>query len=313
MATLVRDKPLPDGTKSDAGRSGAWSPVVMFLAPALAIYAGFTLYPVLRTFYNSAHVMKPHAALEFVGFGNFTSVLTKDAIFWKAAANTAIFAAAGTILDVTCGLLLAFCLFAKVPLARVWRVVWFSPVLVSYLVVGIIWVWIYDYDWGVVNTLLRAVGLGSLAHPWLGDPATALWAVLAVQIWKWAGFNMIVFLAALYALPADVLAAAELDYCGWLAKLTYIVIPLLWPTLVSLLVLSFIGKMMIFDVVWIMTRGGPLWSTETVSTYVYKRAFDWNTFDLGYPSAIAVLWFLMILVFVAIIMGLSRRRERLEY
>ena len=95
------------------------------------------------------------------------------------------------------------------------------------------------------------------------------------------------------------LGAAELDNCGWFAKLVYIIIPMLRPTLVNLLVLSFIGKMMMFDLVWIMTGGGPLWSTETVSTYVYKRAFDWNTFDLGYPSAIAVLWFFMILIFVA--------------
>ena len=102
---------------------------------------------------------------------------------------------------------------------------------------------------------------------------------------------MIICLAALYALPGEVLGAAELDNCGWCAKLVYIIIPMLRPTLVNLLVLSFIGKMMIFDLVWIMTGGGPLWSTETVSTYVYKRAFDWNTFDLGYPSAIAVLWF----------------------
>jgi ABC-type sugar transport system permease subunit len=140
-----------------------------------------------------------------------------------------------------------------------------------------------------------------------------LWAVLLTQVWKWAGFNMIVFLAALYALPADVLGAAELDNCGWLARAFYIIIPMSRPTVLSLLVLSFVGKMMVFDVVWIMTRGGPLWSTETVSTYVYKRAFDWNTFDLGYPSAIAVLWFAMILLFVALLTSLLRQRDRMEY
>ena len=143
---------------------------------------------------------------------------------------------------------------------------------------------------GCINVVLRWLGLGALEQSWLGDPSTALWAVLVTHLWKWLGFNMIICLAALYALPGEVLGAAELDSCGWFAKLVYIIIPMLRPTLVNLLVLSFIGKMMMFDLVWIMTGGGPLWSTETVSTYVYKRAFDWNTFDLGYPSAIAVLW-----------------------
>ena len=119
--------------------------------------------------------------------------------------------------------------------------------------------------------------------------------MLVAHVWKWLGFNMIVFLAALHALPDEVLGAAELDNCGWFAKLVYIIVPMLRATIVNLLVLSFIGKMMVFDLVWIMTGGGPLWSTETVSTYVYKRAFEWNTFDLGYPSAIAVLWFVIIL------------------
>jgi ABC-type sugar transport system permease subunit len=195
----------------------------------------------------------------------------------------------------------------------VWRIVWFTPVLMSYVVVGIIWVWIYDYDWGVVNIVLRWLGLGQLEHSWLGDPHTALWAVLVTHLWKWLGFNMIICLAALYALPDEVLGAAELDSCGWWAKLVYIIVPMLRPTLVNLLVLSFIGKMMVFDLIWIMTGGGPLWSTETVSTYVYKRAFDWNTFDLGYPSAIAVLWFGMILVFVALMTRLLRQRDRLEF
>ena len=137
--------------------------------------------------------------------------------------------------------------------------------------------------------------------------------MLAAHEWKWLGFNMIVFLAALHALPPEVLGAAELDNCGWLAKLVYIIVPMLRPTIVNLLVLSFIGKMMVFDLIWVMTGGGPLWSTETVSTYVYKRAFEWNTFDLGYPSAIAVLWFLIILAVIAVITRVARQRERVEF
>jgi len=183
----------------------------------------------------------------------------------------------------------------------------------SYVVVGIIWVWIYDYDWGLANAVLHWLGLGAFEQSWLGHPSTALWSVLVAHEWKWLGFNMIVFLAALHALPVEVLGAAELDNCGWFAKLVYIIAPMLRTTIVNLLVLSFIGKMMVFDLIWVMTGGGPLWSTETVSTYVYKRAFEWNTFDLGYPSAIAVLWFIIILVFIAIMTRLLRQRDRLEF
>jgi ABC-type sugar transport system permease subunit len=294
-------------------RRASRATLVILLGPALLIYTAFMVYPVLRTFWNSVHTIKPQNVQEFVGLANFKELLGNDWVFWKAVGNTAIFAIVATIADVLGGLLLALALFSGAPFARPLRVVWFTPVLMSYVVVGIIWVWIYDYDWGLANVVLRSLGLGNLEQSWLGDPRTALWSVMVTHIWKWLGFNMIIFLAALYALPGDVLGAAELDNCGWFAKLVHIIIPMLRPTIVNLTVLSFIGKMMIFDLVWIMTGGGPLWSTETVSTYVYKRAFDWNTFDLGYPSAIAVLWFLIILAFILALTHILRQRERLEF
>ena len=287
--------------------------LVAFLAPALLVYAGFTVYPVLRTFYNAFHTIKPHSVVEFVGLGNFTALLSADPVFWKAVTNTALFTLVATTVDVVGGLALALCLFARAPLAPVLRVVWFTPVLMSYVVAGILWVWIFDYDWGLANATLRFIGLGAWEQSWLGQPSTALWSVLGAHEWKWLGFNMIVFLAALHALPSEVLGAAELDNCGWLAKLVHIIVPMLRTTIVNLTVLSFIGKMMVFDLIWVMTGGGPLWSTETVSTYVYKRAFEWNTFDLGYPSAIAVLWFAIILAFVVLITRLLRPRDRLEF
>jgi ABC-type sugar transport system permease subunit len=294
-------------------RRTAPSVILALIGPAVFVYLAFTLYPVLRTFWNSLHTIKARGVTEWVGLKNFAELLAQDHVFWIAVENTVTFTIVATLVDVLGGLLLAFCLFAKVPLARFLRVVWFTPVLMSYVVVGVIWVWIFDFDWGVINTLLRGLGLGALAQSWLGDPRWALWAVMTAHVWKWFGFNMIIFLAALYALPDEVLGAAELDNCGWFAKLIYIIIPMLRPTIVNLLVLSLIGKMMVFDLIWIMTAGGPLWSTETVSTYVYKRAFDWNTFDLGYPSAIAVVWCVIILLFVVLMNRLLRQRERLEF
>src|SRR5881394_3575228 len=294
-------------------RRGGLGVLLAFLAPALIIYAGFTIYPVLRTFYNAFHAIKPQGVVEFIGLGNFTTLLLADPVFWKAVTNTALFTLVATIVDVVGGLLLALCLFTRAPFAPVLRVIWFTPVLMSYVVVGIIWVWMYDYDWGLANATLRFLGLAAFEQSWLGQPSTALWSVLVAHEWKWLGFNMIVMLAALHALPGEVLGAAELDNCGWFAKLIYVIAPMLRATLVNLTVLSFIGKMMVFDLIWVMTGGGPLWSTETVSTYVYKRAFEWNTFDLGYPSAIAVLWFVIILAFVVLMTRLLRQRDRLEF
>ena len=145
------------------------------------------------------------------------------------------------------------------------------------------------------------------------SPSTALWALIFVDAWKWAGFHMVVCLAALHSLPREVIEAAELDNCGWFEKLIFVMVPMIRSTLLSLLILSFIGKMKIFDLVWITTKGGPLWSTETVSTYVYKRAFEWSTFDLGYPSAIASVWFFAVLAAVLMLTRLLRQRDRLEY
>ena len=191
---------------------------------------------------------------------------------------------------------LALALYAKIPGARFFRIAWFTPVLMSYIVVGILWVWIYNYDWGPVNVALRAIGLvRAMPAPWLGDPRSRAAVTHPHHQWMWSGFNMVVLLAALHSLPKEVIEAAELDNCGWGQKLIFVILPLTWPTVLNLIMLSFIGKMKIFDLVWITTRGGPLWSTETVSTYVYKRAFEWSTFDLGYPSTIATVWFVIVL------------------
>src|SRR5215475_6530382 len=116
--------------------------IAILLGPALLVYAGFTVYPVLRTFYNSVHVIGPHNVATFVGANNFVELLTRDPVFWRAVGNTVAFTIVGTIADVLGGLLLALCLFARAPFAKLMRVIWFTPVLMSYVVVGIIWVWL---------------------------------------------------------------------------------------------------------------------------------------------------------------------------
>lgn len=288
------------------------SAIAMFLLPALLIYAALTALPVMRTFYNSTHLVVPNRTAEWVGFTHYIELWT-DRIFWKAVGNTLTWAVAAPLLEVSIATILALCLYAKVPFARFLRVAWFTPVLMSYVVVGILWMWIYNFDWGVVNEALRFVGLEDWTRAWLARPDTALPSLIMVTTWMWTGFNMVVILAAMSSLPSEVLEAAELDNCGWFAKLWYVILPLIRPTVLNLIVLSFIGKMKIFDLVWVTTQGNPLWSTETVSTYVYKRAFQWNTFDLGYPSAIAVVWFVIVMIGVLGLTYAFRQGDKVEY
>jgi ABC-type sugar transport system permease subunit len=287
----------------------------VFLGPTLALYLAFTIYPVLVTFYNSVHTLRMDLGMqyEFVGLQHFHEILTGDEVFWKAARNALTWGLVAPVVDLPLAFGLALVLYGRVPCARLFRTVWFTPVLMSYPVVGVIWLWVYNYDWGMANLVLRAVGLGQYAQAWLASPATALPALILVTTWMFAGFNMVVLLAAIHAIPRDYLDAARVDGAAGARRTWHILVPLLRPTIVNLAILDFIGKMKQFALVWVMTRGGPMWGTETVATYVVKRAFEWKTLDLGYPSAVAVIWF-------AIIFGLSygltralQRREALEF
>lgn len=302
----------PPHRRKDHDPANPRGAITVFLLPALVVYAAFTALPVLRTFYNSTHLIVPNRPAEWVGFTHYAE-LWSDFIFWKAVWNTLTWAVVAPILEVTVATFLALCLYARVPFARFLRIAWFTPVLMSYVVVGILWMWIYNYEWGALNTALRAIGLEGWARPWLGHPDTALGSLIAVTTWMWTGFNMVVILAAMSSLPSEVIEAAELDNCGWFAKLWFVILPLIRPTLLNLVILSFIGKMKVFDLVWVTTQGNPLWATETVSTYVYKRAFQWSTFDLGYPSTIAVVWFVIVLAGVLGLTFLFRQKDRLEY
>jgi ABC-type sugar transport system permease subunit len=302
---------LPRAAVRRPGPRRPWGAIALFVGPTLALYLAVVIYPILVTFYNSVHTLRMDLGMqyEFVGLEHFREILTSDDVFWKAAGNSLTWGIVAPLVDIPLALVLALVLASRVPFARFFRTVWFTPVLMSYPVVGVIWLWVYNYDWGMVNLVLRAVGLGQYAQAWLASPATALPALILVTTWMFAGFNMVVLLAAIHAIPAEYLEAARVDGASGRQRTWHIVIPLIRPTLVNLAILDFIGKMKQFALVWVMTRGGPMWGTETVATYVIKRAFEWKTLDLGYPSAIAVLWFVIIF---GLSYGLTRLLQRLE-
>lgn len=311
--TLPQVLPREAVRRPRAGRP--WGAITVFIGPTLVLYLAFTIYPVLVTFYNSLHTLRMDLGMlyQFVGLQHFREILTGDEVFWKAARNSLTWGLVAPLIDMPLALILALVLYSRVPVAKFFRTVWFTPVLMSYPVVGVIWLWVYNYDWGMVNLVLRAVGLGAYAQAWLASPTTALPALILVTTWMFAGFNMVVLLAAIHAIPPEYLEAATVDGASGWRRTLHIILPLVRPTLVNLAILDFIGKMKQFALVWVMTRGGPMWGTETVATYVIKRAFEWKTLDLGYPSAIAVLWFVIIFGLSYAFTRFLQRREALEF
>jgi ABC-type sugar transport system permease subunit len=317
-------------------RSRPWGAILMFIGPALLLYLAFVIVPVFMTFYNSVHILHMSTwEQEFVGLEHYAELVPrlepvaeapeegarvlpfrlvwKDQIFQLAVENSLTWAFLSPFLEIPIAFLLALILFSKVPLARFFRVAWFTPILVSWVVVGVIFRWVFNNEWGVVNSVLRAVGLGVLARNWLGLIETALPSLITVTTWKFVGFNMVILLAALSSVPEELLDAARIDGTNRLQMIWYVILPLLRTTVVNLLILCFIGKMKQFELVWVTTRGGPMYHTETVATYMQKRAFSWRTLDLGYPSAIAVLWFIAIFTLSLLFIRLLQRRELLEY
>ena len=290
-----------------------WGLGAVFLGPTLLLYLAFTVYPLVRTFYNSLFVLPTVDVEKFVGLENFRQIFTADTVIGPAVQHTLVWSICSALLEIPIAFLLALGLYARVPGERIFRLAWFAPMLLSYVVVGPIWLWIYNYDWGPIDVALRGIGLGGVARPWLGDLSTALPALIVVTTWMFVGFNMVVFLAALHSLSTEVIEAAYIDGAGWWRTVGSIMVPLVWPTAAALTVLCVIGKMRQFALVYVMTQGGPLWSTETVATYVIKRAFQWKTVDLGYPSALATLWFLATLVITLLLVQVFQRRPRHEF
>jgi multiple sugar transport system permease protein/raffinose/stachyose/melibiose transport system permease protein len=191
--------------------------------------------------------------------------------------------------------------YFKVPLHRFYRVAWFLPRLVSGVIIGFVFRWIFNVDWGLLNATLRAVGLDSLALNWLGRTDTPLWVVIFVHFWATFGYSFILLLAGLTTVSVELIEAAYIDGATRVQAVFRILLPLLRPTFVTVLILSFLGKMRVFNVVWVLTQGRPLHFSETVATWVHTRAFNYATLDLGYPSAMAVFWFGVVMVSVGLI------------
>jgi raffinose/stachyose/melibiose transport system permease protein len=269
-----------------------------FCGPAVLILAAFIVYPAFYSFFLSFHEWNGFTPQwgPFVGLDNY-ALLARDGIFWKAAVNSVLFVAVRTPLEVGIAFGLALLLNRKLPGRSLMRTLFFVPVVMSLIVVTILFQRILEPNAGVLNVFLRDIGLGALARPWLGDPATALPAVIFVSIWKNVGFSLVILLAGLQGLPQEVIEAARVDGADRWRLTRNVVVPLMKPIIAITTILSIIGGLKVFDLIFIMTRGGPSYSTEVFATMLYRHAFDLN--EMGVASALAV-------VMVLVIMGSSR-------
>lgn len=285
-------------------RSGKpWGAIALFIGPVMVYYFIFVIYPVLATFYYSFHTMTPTGGriiTTFVGLENFKTLFS-DKIFTLAIKNTLTWGLVGPTIEMVTATALAFLVYYRVPLHRFYRTAWFTPILVSGVIVGLIFRWIFNLDWGLLNVTLRAVGLDSWALNWLGRRDTPLWVVIFVHYWATFGYSFVLLLAGLTAIPEELVEAARIDGASTIQTVWRVLLPLLRLTFVTVLILSFMGKMQAFNVVFVLTGGGPMHFSETVATYVQKRAFGYQSLDLGYPSAMAVAWFAVVMVGVGLI------------
>jgi ABC-type sugar transport system permease subunit len=279
----------------------------LFVGPALLVLASFIVYPVAYSVWLSFHEWSGYTPAwgAFVGLDNYRALAT-DEVFWQATKNSIVFVLVRTPLEVGIGFGLALLLNRRLRGRSLLRTLFFVPVVMSLIVVTLIFQRIYEPNAGLLNTALRGIGLESLAHPWLGDPATALPAVIAVSVWKNVGFSLVILLAGLQGLPQDVIEAARVDGAGPWQLTARIVAPLMRPIIAITALLSIIGGLKVFDLVFIMTRGGPMYSTEVLATLLYREAFELN--HMGIASAIAVIMVAVVLATARVQTWLLRER-----
>ena len=285
-------------------RRGRLTPY-LFILPAAVIYGTFLFYPLLQTAVMSFWKWNGLTTdYQWVGFANYFRLFT-DQTVWQAALDNLKWVLLA-VLPIVLGLALALALHQARPRGRgVYRVLYFLTYVLPIVVVSYVWGWIYQPSYGSLNAFLTGVGLGGLAHNWLGDPATALIALAVAADWVGFGFCMMLFLSGLNAIDPSLYDAARVDGASAWGRFRYVTLPGLANTTNTVVLIVFINTVRVFDIVYLMTAGGPAGSTEVLGTKLYRETFQ--NLNLGYGSAIAV--FIIVVVLVCTIVYL-RLRER---
>jgi len=282
----------------------------LFSAPVLAIIALVFVLPTalamaLSVTDYSIYALADWANLRFVGLGNFVDLFSTP-LFWRAIGNTALFAVLGVPMAIGASLAVALLLNdATVRWKPLWRVLLFAPYVTSIVATAAVWRFLFNERSGLLNRALATIGIAPV--DWLGNPHTSIPAILIFVTWKIFGYNMIVFTAALSAVPQDLMEAARLDGAGRWGRFRHVTLPAIGPTLLLAAVMSVAGFLQIFAEPYVMTLGGPAQSTTTILYFMFDEGFKW--WNLGQASAVAFVLFLMILVLTMVQTRIGRRYE----
>jgi multiple sugar transport system permease protein len=280
---------------------------LVFLAPAAAVTFVALLYPMLRSIWLSFHewsIGTPPGSAKFVGLENYLWLLRDDA-FWISVGVTLTFAAAVVTLEVVLGVALALALDREMRGMSAFRTIFILPMMVAPIVVGLVWRFMYNEQFGTFTSLLKTLGLPTV--PWLSSPDMALISVIIADIWQWTPFIFILSLAALQSLPASAIEAARIDGATAWQSVLHIKLPLMLPVIVIAALLRLIDAFKVLEVIYILTEGGPGLSTEILSLHIYKTAFVSQ--QLGRASALSNLLLLLVLGLTVLLFVLGKLRE----
>lgn len=270
---------------------------LVMLAPSLVFLAAFTYWPILRSAaYGFFDVQLGSSEIFYVGLENYQR-LWHDALFWQSLRNTVVYMVVTVPTSIGLALLLAVALDRGLRGTTLYRSTFFYPVMIPSVAAGMVWVFLYAPGYGPVNALLAWLGLPKLE--WLYDPRWALPAIIFMSIWKYAGYFMLILLAALQLVPRDLYEAARLDGVSGFRQLVHITVPLISPTLYFVVVIGVLHSYQIFDYVFVMTQGGPADATNVLTFYIYQNAFQFQ--DIGTASAIANILLLVVGGLIAIV------------
>jgi multiple sugar transport system permease protein len=274
-----------------------------FVAPAVILIAVFALIPIGWSLLLSLQSTNLIAPAHYVGLANYRA-LTKDPQFRSAIGHTLVYTVLFVPISVGGALAIAVALNRKIRGIRFYRLAVFVPLVTSTVATGIIFLWLLDPTFGLVNYVLHLLGLPQ--QQFLQDPNQALYCIVAMTVWSWLGFDVIIYLAALQGIPQDLLEASEMDGASRWATFRSIVLPLLGPATLFIVVWSTINALQLFDEIYVTTRGGPLGSTTVIVYYLYQQAFQF--FNAGYGAAIAYVLFVAILIVTLLQLWVGRRR-----
>jgi raffinose/stachyose/melibiose transport system permease protein len=266
----------------------------LFIVPAVVFILFFILWPIIQSLALSFYKWDGVGPWEFVGINNYIKMFTRDKFFYLALKNTTIFTVVTTIGEMAIGLTLAILIDLGIRGWKAFRFIFFLPVALSQVAISLLWVKIYARD-GLINSFLGVIGLETLQRVWLGDARYALWCVCLVSIWQYGGWHMIFFLAGMQGIDPQIYESAKIDGASTIRRIFSITLPLLKNVFFIITILSLILGFKNFDLVYVLTTGGPAHATEVLTTQVYQHAFDVLRF--GYASVLAVILVVISLIF----------------